>query len=169
MSIDKAQFNESIPLKAVVVETAKVSSYLHTLEPWLLNRARISNIADTGDLTTRLLLLNPSVLETMPNDLIKAIDDLKLVDHSLDLSYDTYNVFDILDQLLPTTLSRNLVTIGKCVYVNLSSDLLAYKEIIGQVVLEKMDATSVVAFIDREVEVLAGSSDLQVELTERDA
>jgi tRNA G37 N-methylase Trm5 len=100
---------------------------------------------------------------------MEAIADLELIDYELNLSYDSYSVIDVLNTVLPKKINPHMITIGSIVYVNLAEEHLEHMNVIGEVVADKREATSVIGLQNGEVVVLAGNSDLSTEFVEREA
>ena len=168
MSINKDRFKESLALRAVQVPTAEVPKYLSALQDFLLNRPRISNIVDNESIETRLLLLSETIKDQIPSELKEKVGPREIVQYQLDLSYDSYSAFDILDEVLPVSLPRNYSIVGNVCYISLPGELYNSKATVGEVLLDKLDAESIVTIRNGKVEVLAGKDDIKISMTERD-
>lgn len=194
-TLNKALFSKTVQLAAASVRDNKNLSRLRQA----LNKSgdilpldRISAIipdpdADLAAKGRRCLLLNPSILPKQPetwgpviSELVKK-DEVGLVPYELKLDYDYWTYRDVLSSLLPEELHDDIPsgfnTAGHVAHLNLRDQHLPYKQLIGQVLVEKNQHIKTVInktdnvgteseFRTFGYEVLAGEDDLNVELNE---
>ncbi|CAG9329134.1 TRM5 [Blepharisma stoltei] len=172
--LDKERFNSHLCVKAIKVSISQVSTYLLSLSSHLLNKPGVSNIDKCADPQSRLILLDESLsklsTEELPDSLTSKILDnsVEIIDHTLDLSYDSYSFQEILRQLLPNTLPilPNFETIGDLAYIRLIPDYSEHSRLIGEVILDKSGKKCVVGIFQDKAEVIAGSGDTKVNAAE---
>lgn len=146
-SLDKERFRRTVTVPCLTVQKEKLNDVLFYLKPFLFKQTKIQGVIpnSTSD-ETKLVLLNPK--------LVKSIDDLgekparKLEElgvkremdvREVELTYENLSTEDVLKELLPMTqeLVSSFSIIGHIAHLNLKEHLLPYKNLIGQVILEK--------------------------------
>jgi tRNA G37 N-methylase Trm5 len=153
-----------VPLDKVCTYLVLLSEY--TLVSSLLNRPGVSNIAQTDDIGSRLLLLSqtpPSTLQTRLEQEHLATEGFEL---QLDFeSFDFNSVFSRLFPVLP--LPQDLNVTAHIAAVRLLPVHSSYKALIGELLLMKTPARTAVGITGQNVEVLAGEPNLEVLVKER--
>lgn len=140
----------------------------------LLNKPGISNIDKFDDPKARLIFLDESLAklssEELPEELKKNIKDteVEIIDHTVNLTYDSYSFQEILRQILPSELGLvpNYEEISEIVYIRLPIVFAEHSKIIGEVILDKSGKKSVVGIFQDKAEIIAGNGDSKVEVTE---
>ncbi|KNE60303.1 hypothetical protein AMAG_05706 [Allomyces macrogynus ATCC 38327] len=152
--LDRAQFARHVPLVALRVPAAKANKAMKALDSHLLNWPRLRNLIDDpisppkGTPPTKLILLKADVTDPakVPTELpqvVKALSDLELsvetVTYTLELGYDYWSADEILKAVLPE--DAEVITafeaVGDVAHMNLRAHLLPYKNLIGQVIVDK--------------------------------
>lgn len=194
-TLNKALFSKTVNLAAASVrDNKKLSSLRQALSKSgdILPLDRISAIipdpdADLAAKGRRCLLLNPSISPKQPetwgpiiSELVRK-DEVGLVPYELKLEYDYWTYRDVLSSLMPEELHDDIPsgfnTAGHVAHLNLREHHLPYKQLIGQVLVEKnphirtvINKTDNVGtgseFRTFGYELLAGDDDLNVELNE---
>ncbi|KAG0187956.1 tRNA(m(1)G37)methyltransferase [Apophysomyces sp. BC1034] len=150
----------------------------------LLNQAQLRNVVPDPESTdTKLVLLRLGLREEdivqLPTESRQKIQEaLAVVTHTFEVTYDDWNIDQILHAVMPdgtAEIPSSYTQIGHIAHLNLKEELLPYKYLIGQVILDKnKKITSVVnkthaidsTFRNFQMEVLAGNSDTVAQLSE---
>ncbi|ROW14712.1 hypothetical protein VPNG_03767 [Cytospora leucostoma] len=194
-TLNKALFSMTVNLAAASVRDNKNLSKLRNnlaKSGDILPLERISAIipdpdADLAAKGRKCLLLNPRISSKQPetwgpviSELVKR-DEVGIVPYELKLGYDYWTYRDVLSSLMPEELHDDIPsgfnTAGHVAHLNLREHHLPYKQMIGQVLVEKNQHISTVInktdnvgteseFRTFGYEVLAGEDDLNVELSE---
>lgn len=139
---------------------------------------------------TKCILLRPELRDdgsqwswSATLDELKEANLIKVVPYDLQLDYDYWNYYDIITAILPESeddeIPQGFALVGHVAHLNLRDRYLPYKEIIGQVLLDKNpNVRTVINKIDDvgdeseyrtfKYEVLAGPDDMDVEIREAD-
>lgn len=162
---------------------------------YLLQKPRLTSIVQVpGDPSKRLILLKEDIkdrsLKQIPDELRTWIfeqDDTEVVDHSVSLNYDYFTANEVRlqcfckDKVLTRILPQGMEIpsafeqVGHLIHLNLRSELLPYKYVIGQVLLDKIPTCKTVVnkvgkidtvFRTFGMEVLAGEDNTVVTLKE---
>lgn len=189
----KEQFKKKLVLTAVRVPKQSTNQYMKLLSKHLFNQPRLRNVvADGSNPDSRLLLLEASVTEAdleslqmggdPPRTLSELItaEGLEITTAVLDVDYSYWPAHTVLQRLLPEGIEvpSSFETVGHIAHVNLREELLAYKHIIGQVILDKnprlQTVVNKVASIVNEfrvfpMEILAGQECTETEVRQHGA
>ena len=145
-TFDRSQFAESIDLVALRISARQCAPFTKQLAGHIFHRPRVKPIvADDDDLQRRRLLLSEAVrgldLAELPEELRAYIREqgAEPVAHTIHLGYEQLSAEQALRQLLPAGVEvpSSFEQVGHVAHVNLRDNLLPYKAIIGQVLLEK--------------------------------
>lgn len=193
--LDRSKFDSTLELVAIRLPAKLCTSFMNTLKPILFSRARMKRILNVvDDKEKRLLLLHPDVkldhfkgdLEATGNVTKEHIDFIatnggEAIRFDLKLGYDNMLVDEVLKAILPpgSEVPSSYEQAGHIAHVNIREDYLAYKSIIGQVILDKnypqiRTVVNKVGEISNEfrtfpMEVIAGQNELNVTLRETGA
>eukprot|EP00511_Aplanochytrium_stocchinoi_P000480 CAMPEP_0204838266 /NCGR_PEP_ID=MMETSP1346-20131115/30358_1 /ASSEMBLY_ACC=CAM_ASM_000771 /TAXON_ID=215587 /ORGANISM="Aplanochytrium stocchinoi, Strain GSBS06" /LENGTH=453 /DNA_ID=CAMNT_0051974183 /DNA_START=415 /DNA_END=1776 /DNA_ORIENTATION=- len=189
-TIDKDLFIKKITVIALQVQPKTCHKVLSLVKPYTIRKTGIRNIvADPGDETGkgRLVLLNEETIKTrddvescLPSDIVEAIkrEEIRVVEHEISLSYDNMSQESIMRKLLPVSIGEipsAFETVGHIAHFNLRDELLPYKHIIGQVILDKNAHIKTVVtklgnietkFRTFPMEVIAGKQEFDVRVKE---
>lgn len=184
-TLDRSKFTKVIRVPVLKIGEMSMSFVMVALKSYLLKIEKFKPIQpDEGDVKQKVIFLNPdqvSGFESFGEEVRKVLLDYDITDASLEyrpitLTYDSWKCHDIIAAILPAELKfSGFSVIGTIIHVNLKEQLSAYKDVIGQVLLEKMkNCKSVVRKVKRientfrnlEVEVLTGDSNLQTAVKE---
>ncbi|PSR92092.1 Met-10+ like-protein-domain-containing protein [Coniella lustricola] len=193
--LNKAAFNKTLNLAAATVRDNKNITRLRqtlTKSADALLLDRISTVVANPDPALaakggKALLLKPTISpakqETwgpVVSELVKQ-DEVSIVPYQLQLDYDYWSYRDVMTAQLPPELHDDIPagfnTAGHVAHLNLRDQHLPYKQLIGQVLVEKNpNIRTVINKVDNvgtesefrtfSYEVLAGPDDLNVELNE---
>ncbi|GJJ13231.1 hypothetical protein Clacol_007482 [Clathrus columnatus] len=143
-------FRKDIPLLAVRVSAPKAGIFLKTpvLKGFLLHIPKVKTVVhNESNPQERLVLLGTADQEKLSPDARTFIvqEGLEIVQYLLTLDYDYWTTDEILEAVLPENTSEGTPTsfataghLGLCVaHVNLKDEYLSFKNIIGQVILDK--------------------------------
>ena len=188
---DKSQFDRTIRLLALNAPAKLCSEYTKTYKQYLFDRPRVKRILDIpGDSSRRLLLLDEFLLKEKvvdaPCDTMLP-DDLKLFNsqhgvtveyHNLSIGYEHTPMDEVLKALLPSTITEipsAYEQAGTIAHLNLREEVLPYKYIIGQVIIDKVPTIKTVVnkigMIETEyrtfpMELIGGINDYSVTISE---
>mmetsp|Transcript_38788 Transcript_38788/g.51110 ORF Transcript_38788/g.51110 Transcript_38788/m.51110 type:complete len:442 (-) Transcript_38788:244-1569(-) len=186
-AFDKKLFQKKIEVLALKVNKRETEQYIKKLNPYLLSmptKRRVLNYPASPK-TSNLILFSPHVtcLESLPQasrDFLERME-YEFSSHLLSLGYNDLSVQEVLQELLPegVQVPSSFEAAGHICHLNLREQQLPFKEIIGQVILDKHPKTlrTVVNKVGKitsqfrtfEMEVIAGDSDMIVEVKEQDA
>lgn len=139
-------FRKDLPLLAVRIEAPKAGIFLNApvMKGLLLHVPKVKTIIhNPSNSQERLLLLGTAdegKLSPEAKEFI-AEEGLELIPHLLTLDYDYWTTDQILEAILSPSLSdgtpTSFATAGHLAHVNLKDEYIEYKNIIGQVILDK--------------------------------
>jgi len=162
-SIDKSQFEKTLPLIALKIPSKLCASYLEKFKDYLFQRPRCKRIHNIPqDNSHRLLLLSEQISEsdlrksTLPQDLVdfhfkncEQPDSVQL--YAYPISYEHISTEEVLQKVLLPQLAKDRPDVdldsieipssfeqaGHIAHMNLREDMMPYKYIIGQIILDK--------------------------------
>ncbi|CAH0515748.1 unnamed protein product [Peronospora belbahrii] len=192
--LDKTLFIKTLQVIGVRVEAKKTGHIVKKLHGHLLNLPRLRNVVpdpinpDPGkNSSSKLILLSTKVtnletLQPLHEDLVTFLrqESIAFVNHMIELDYTYFSVDQVLSECLPKGMDipSSFETVGHIAHLNLRDNQLPYKNIIGQVILDKnAQIRTVVNKIDNietkfrtfPMEVLAGENNMEVEVHESKA
>ncbi|KAJ3249392.1 tRNA(m(1)G37)methyltransferase [Chytriomyces hyalinus] len=175
-------FTRTLSLVALRVPAALCNRAMQTLPPHLLDIPRIRSVVqDPLSLTSKLVLLNHAISsDSVPQsvrDFAAEINADFVHDFPLNLEYDYWTADQILRSILPDELNvpSSFELIGHIAHMNLRKEYLPFKNIVGEVILDKNHYVRTVVnktdSIDHtfrffKMEVIAGEDDFLAELKE---
>ncbi|KAG8975454.1 tRNA(m(1)G37)methyltransferase, partial [Tulasnella sp. 427] len=187
--LDRSAFQRTLPVLAVRVPAAKTGEFkkANEVKRYLVELPNIRNVEpDPSEPSNRLVLLNQSE-DALPPDTRRYISEngLGVTNFDIKLNYDYWNSGDILQSVLPHELvvdgaPTSFTTTGHIAHLNLRDEYLPYKQLIGQIILDKNRAIRTVVnkintiddhdseFRVFKMEVIAGEPDFNVVLNESD-
>lgn len=180
--LDKKLFDKTISVPFVEVEVQQMESAINCLKPFLLKLKNFNPIEEKSEENKRIIILNPELISQF-DDIIKEntkskdvldlcqINELKFKD--IVITYDNYTHKEILDSVLSrdgesVDSVSSFSTIGHILHLNLREHNLPFKEVIGQVLLDKVPVAHMVVnklktidstYRNFEMEVLAKQSE----------
>ncbi|KAK3269525.1 hypothetical protein CYMTET_22037 [Cymbomonas tetramitiformis] len=187
--VDQKQFERTITIQALRVPKEKCQTYLKSLQGFVLDRPRLKCVVlDSlgSDANSRLILLKEQAagsgapLPAAVGDLC-AKDNLEVCEYELKLDYNYFTAEQVLKELLPkgTEVPGSFETVGHVAHLNLREELLGFKHLIGEVLLDKnlpriQTIVNKVGSIENtfrvpEFEVLAGKSSMVTEVKQHGA
>jgi len=195
-ALDKEQFDADVELVGVVVEAKGTTAFMKKLRESLLHRPKVKAVwgDPSGDASRRLVLLSEEVSAAATDeDLLAGLSQesvawvrgqatfVTAIRHTLKLGYDLLTADQVLRQLLPPSIEAvpsGFEVAGHVAHLNLRDELLPYKTLIAQVILDKhsnlrtvVNKTANIATKYRTfpMEILAGDPDMTVEQREHGA
>lgn len=189
----KQQFKEQLQLTAVRVPKQSTSQYMKLLSKHLFNKPRLRNVVEDSDSSdTRLLLLDETLKEAdlasrqlggePARTLAGFLQDegLSVTTATVDVDYSYWPAYAVLQRLLPAGMEvpSSFESVGHIAHLNLREELLPFKYIIGQVILDKnprlQTVVNKVASIENEfrvfpMELLAGKEGMETEVRQHGA
>nr|CAG4651111.1 EOG090X08TI [Simocephalus serrulatus]SVE94334.1 EOG090X08TI [Simocephalus serrulatus] len=185
-NLDRTKFVKNVCVPSVEVPNVNVGKSMQVFKKYLLKMEKLKPVVDVeGNNEKRKVLLDPILFENVEKLFEEHQQKLAELDvhksnfsnTELHLDYQNFRMDDILKAVLPegkegcTSYSR----IGHIVHLNLKEHLLPFKNLIGQVFVDKVVGVKTVvnksATIDStyrnfQMEVLAGESDFIAEVKE---
>uniref|UniRef100_A0A0K0FIH2 tRNA (guanine(37)-N1)-methyltransferase n=1 Tax=Strongyloides venezuelensis TaxID=75913 RepID=A0A0K0FIH2_STRVS len=143
--LDKEKFTKDIKLPTIEIPLTKVnriigSQYIRNCSIPTMNK--IKAIMDAEEKKTKLLVLSPGDLEE--DKILETIKHLSDVDttismKSFTLKYEDYDIKRLIKSILPESLEfSGYSQIGHIAHFNLREELLPYKYILAQMILDKV-------------------------------
>mmetsp|Transcript_20132 Transcript_20132/g.46469 ORF Transcript_20132/g.46469 Transcript_20132/m.46469 type:complete len:429 (-) Transcript_20132:218-1504(-) len=187
--LDRTLFSLSLQLVALRIPARKCSEFMTRLQGHIIQRPKVKPITrePAGEPNLRLLLLCEEVrdlqLGSLPEDLRAYVqgEGATPVFHRVELDYSYFTAEQVLRQLLPEGMEvpSAFEQVGHIAHVNLRAEHLPFKQMIGQVLLDKNSPRirTVVNKIDSisnefrvfPMEVLAGDSEFKTQVKENSA
>ena len=177
-SLDKSLFNKTISVPFVEVDVHQIQTAVKCLKPFLLKMKNFNPIETIDEENKKLIILNPELVSNLEELATKTdltdlqndcqIKELKFKD--IVLTYDNFNHKSILDAVLPVHEDSisSYSTIGHIIHLNLRDHNLPFKQLIGQVFIDKLSSCHLVVnksktiqneYRNFEMEVLAKRSE----------
>ncbi|XP_020245587.1 tRNA (guanine(37)-N1)-methyltransferase 2 isoform X2 [Asparagus officinalis] len=146
--LDESKFEVQLNLLALRIPRHLCTSVLRLLNNgYLLDKARIKPITeDSASEKKRLVILSEKIqnsdLSDIPQDVmdsLKKLCEIEVVPHTLTLGYSYWGADHILKQILPqgVEVPSSFETIGHIAHLNITGDLLPYKDVIAKVIYDK--------------------------------
>ncbi|CAJ1073579.1 tRNA (guanine(37)-N1)-methyltransferase [Xyrichtys novacula] len=185
-SLDKEVFTQTISVPALRVPTGVLNKVVKSLKKSTIQRPGIprvvQNAEDSGDF--RLVLLDPyrvkssdSFSEAEAEALRSFSVSEELQDFELKLTYDNLKSEEVLEAVLPQgqDVTTSFSRVGHIAHMNLRDHQLPYKNLIGQVIMDKtpgitcvVNKTNVIdsTYRNFKMEVLAGEENMVTKVRE---
>ncbi|XP_020111520.1 tRNA (guanine(37)-N1)-methyltransferase [Ananas comosus] len=182
--LDESKFEQKLQLWALRIPRELSSSVTRLLHGCLLDKPRIKPITEDPDCEkNRLAVLSERIqnpdLSEIPDeklDSLKKLCNFEAVPYSLTLGYSYWSADHILKKILPAGVEvpSSFETIGHIAHLNISDELLLYKDVIAKVIYDKnhpriQTVVNKVGTITNEFrvpkfEILAGKDDMVTEV-----
>jgi tRNA (guanine37-N1)-methyltransferase len=185
--VDKSVFKSTLNLCALRIHAKDTSKTLTLLrDEALFSRPRMKRVVEVpeGDVGQRLVLLSERIttVEDLPRyeELQTEVQVLGITTYALHLGYEHMSVEEVLRRLLPVGVEvpSSFEQIGHIAHLNLRDEMLPYKSVIGQVIIDKTPTIKTVInkigniqneFRTFPMEVLAGDPNFKVVIRESGA
>ncbi|XP_053331411.1 tRNA (guanine(37)-N1)-methyltransferase, partial [Spea bombifrons] len=183
--LDREAFNKTINVPAIKVRKEVINPLMKSLKPRLIQRPNMKRVVeDPADDVNKLVLLDPfkvtseESFEERDRLLFEKFDvGLRLTRYDLQLAYENFKCDEILRAVLPKgqDVTSGFSRVGHIAHMNLREHQLPYKNLIGQVILDKNPGiTSVVnktstidsTYRNFQMEVLAGEENMITKVKE---
>ncbi|GIX80200.1 hypothetical protein CDAR_610171 [Caerostris darwini] len=173
--LNRAAFSKEIHVPYVLVTPEKVKEVAKSLKPYFLKMPNLQPIQNEGK--EKKVLLHPQLVEKNPIELQKILNKLNLKSISktiVNLSYDNWTSDQIFKAVLPLDSTGNVSSysiIGHIIHLNLKPDLMDFKHLIGEVLLDKFSNIRTVVnkaqiieneFRNINIELLSGEPNFEV-------
>ncbi|KAJ2858331.1 tRNA(m(1)G37)methyltransferase [Coemansia erecta] len=184
--LDRAAFSLIIPVVALRVPTRKLGRIKSEIPSDILKIPKLRNVvSDSKSNNFKILLLDSSISSTdltgASEKLLNLVkkDNLEAVQHQVTLGYEHWSADEILKAVLPDTneAPTSYEQIGHIAHMNLRDQYLEYKNLIGQVILDKSPTVLTVVnkldtidntFRNFKMEILAGKDDFMAQVRENE-
>lgn len=143
-ALDRNVFKKEVKIPCLKISGSHVENVRPILKPFMLKMPKLKPI-NPGEET--VVLLNPNKVAVWADIEEKArekLTELGCTENSFDrvnieLNYDNWNADDILRAILPAgvEIARSFSKVGHIIHLNLRDHLLDFKQIIGEVLLDK--------------------------------
>ncbi|CAG8482574.1 5097_t:CDS:10 [Ambispora leptoticha] len=186
-NLQRELFRTKVELVGVRIAANTTAKFLKVLKDDLFHQPKMKNVAnDPESNDARIILLKPEIqsLEQIDDanisqesrDLINQ-EALGFVKHTVELDYGNWGADEILKAILPedSEVPSSFTQIGHIAHMNLRDEFLPWKEIIGQVILDKnpkiktvVNKTDIIDTTFRffNMEILAGINNMIAEVKE---
>ena len=185
--LDRSSFTQRIPCRALRVPCRKVASIVTNLRSSILKVSKVKPvITDQSSKEYRLILLGTHLkegLDGLDEQQSKSIQpmltsgEIAEVSSAYELDYARMTASEVFRQIIPNVKEHpaSFETAGHVAHINLRSELLPYKRLIGQVLLDKnvhittvVNKTSTIAseFRTFPMELIAGIDNTAVQVKE---
>ena len=189
-NVDRSLFARTLKLVGLLVPSKECGIITGKFKPFLFQRPRMKRVyisPSENESDKRIILLSEehkdtSIVSIKSQEFKTYLTEIgcKTVEYSLELTYDLLSTEEVLSQLLPTgtEIPSSFEQVGHIAHLNLRDSLLPYKNIIGQVILDKNQAIKTVVnkvgsieteFRTFPMEVIAGEDRFEVVVRESNA
>ncbi|XP_062222830.1 tRNA (guanine(37)-N1)-methyltransferase-like [Phragmites australis] len=183
--LDESKFEQRLELWALRIPREHASAVTRLLRSgYLLDKPRVKPVVEDPESDkNRLVVLSERIqkpdLSDMPEQVhnsLKQLCNVDVVPYTLTLGYSYWSADHILRQILPAGVEvpSSFETIGHIAHLNISDDLLVYKDVIAKVIYDKnypriQTLVNKVGTITNEFrvpkfEILAGKNDMVTEV-----
>ncbi|XP_065345375.1 tRNA (guanine(37)-N1)-methyltransferase [Cloeon dipterum] len=174
--LDRAAFTKSVTVPCLIIPANDMNKVRKTIKPYLLKLEKMSSVVNGSDSTFKKVLLSPDMIQTLCD--LKEADqetleklDAKFETTEIEVGYNNWRSEQILQAVLPEDEdgTKAFTVIGHILHLNLHEHLLPYKDLIGQVLLDKVNGVTTVVnksdpidntYRNFTMEVLAGEDNL---------
>ncbi|KAJ3641117.1 hypothetical protein Zmor_027636 [Zophobas morio] len=177
-TLNKSLFEKTVTLPCLVIKDVKISSVLPHVKKFLLKLDNFKPVRNISENEAHIYL-NPDLV-TRWSDLsadTPLLTESNLQMQTCTLTYDNFSLESVFRAVLPPQIegTSSFTKVGHIVHVNLREHLLPYKDLIGQVLYEKVPncrtVVNKVAIIDNtyrnfNMEVLQGDNDMLTSVKE---
>jgi len=183
--LDKSAFNKEIKVTTIVIPELNLTKTLRSLKPFFLKMKGIKAVQDCTEYPAfKRILLNPHLVPDV-SKLIEKSPELQGIPGVLDstseqritVTYDNWKWGDLIEAILPDDQDKfgGFTIVGRLVHVNLRDNLLPYKNIIGEIILDKVPNVRTVVnklvtidntYRNFQMEVIAGDGETIVKVKE---
>lgn len=183
--LDESKFEQRLELWALRIPRELASAVTRLLRSgYLLDKPRVKPVVEDpeGD-KNRLVILSERIqkpdlseMSQQALDSLKQLCNVEVVPYTLTLGYSYWSADHILKRILPAGVEvpSSFETIGHVAHLNISDDLLSYKDVIAKVIYDKnypriQTVVNKVGTITNEFrvpkfEILAGKNDMVTEI-----
>lgn len=183
--LNRSAFKRTITVPAFTVKKDIIHRFMKSLKNKVLRRPGLKRVVDyPKEEDKKLVLLDPckiSCRESLEKDELLLLEELdinpQIIKYDLELSYEHFKTEEILRAVLPEgqDVTSGFSRIGHIAHMNLREHQLPYKNLIGQVVMDKNPGvTSVVnktntidtTYRNFQMEILAGDNNMITKVRE---
>ncbi|KAG8449372.1 hypothetical protein GDO86_016138 [Hymenochirus boettgeri] len=183
--LNRKAFNKTIQVPVLKVKKEIINKLMKSLKHRLIQRPSLKRvIEDTKDDVNKLVILDPFKIKSVHSFeegdflLFKQFDiNPQVFQHELELTYENFKCEEILRAVLPEgqDVTSGFSRVGHIAHMNLRDHQLPYRNLIGQVILDKNPGiTSVVnktntidsTYRNFQMEVLAGEDNMITKVKE---
>lgn len=172
--LDRSLFNKTISVPFIQINGNQLENTLKCVKPFLIKLNNLNDFeTNTKDNNSNkiTIILNPELISTM-NDIIKdnvnnkqVLEEFcgvkELLFKEILITYDNFSYESIFDAIIPSD-KGSVSQIGNILCLELHEDVLPYKHILGEVLLDKEKSIQVIvnkltpiSYGNRQMEVLA--------------
>ncbi|KAI9479532.1 hypothetical protein BDB00DRAFT_858726 [Zychaea mexicana] len=179
--LNREAFKKSVSTLAMRVQAKRVGDLMKKLSSELLNQPRLRNVVNGSD-DTKLLLLRSDLrqedIPKLPEEIRTVIEQASVgfEQHTIDLDYSYWTADQLLHAVIPAEdAPASYTQIGHIAHMNLKEEFYPWKNLIGQVILDKnKNITTVVnktnnidtTFRFFQMEILAGEDNMIAQVKE---
>ncbi|KAM4014384.1 tRNA (guanine(37)-N(1))-methyltransferase isoform 2-T2 [Anomaloglossus baeobatrachus] len=185
VKLDREAFTKTIQLPVLHIRKEIIHKVMKTLKPKLLHRPQLKRIIDDPtDADNKKVILDPFMVTSEDSfddherEIFRQLDiSPQVLQVDLQLGYEHFKTDEILEAVLPKgqDVTTSFSRVGHIAHMNLRDHQLPYKNLIGQVLLDKNPGlTSVVnktntidsTYRNFQMEVLAGEDNMMTKTKE---
>ncbi|XP_069495025.1 tRNA (guanine(37)-N1)-methyltransferase [Ambystoma mexicanum] len=183
-TLDRSAFKRTITVPAVKVKKEVIHKLMKSLKSILIQRPGLKSMVDDMSDDKKLVLLDPdkiSSCESFGKSELAVLEELgitpEIIKYDLELPYEIFKTDEILRAVLPEgqDVTSGFSRIGHIAHMNLRDHQLPYKNLIGEVIMDKNSSiTSVVnktntidsTYRNFQMEILAGDNNMVTKVRE---
>lgn len=185
VNLDRDAFTKTIQVPALKIRKEIINKVMKTLKHKLIHRPQVKRIIDDPkDDTNKNVLLDPFIVtsedsfDERDHEIFKQLDISPQVSQVyLQLTYENFKTDEILEAVLPKgqDVTSGFSRVGHIAHMNLRDHQLPYKNLIGQVILDKnpgllsvVNKTNIIdsTYRNFQMEVLAGEENMMTKVKE---
>ena len=180
--LNKENFKKEIDVPALIVPIDILNNVIKLIKKFLLKIPNFNPVIDnSNDTISKILILNPNTFNT-PDEILSILgkysseNQLELLNKTIELNYENWSSNEVLKAVLPDDQQiTSFSHVGHILHLNLKDFNLPFKNLIGEVLLDKKTNCSLVVnkldsidntFRTFEMEVLAGKGEMVTTVSE---
>jgi tRNA (guanine37-N1)-methyltransferase len=147
VNLNKNDFTKVLDVVGVKVSAIYCNDILSKFKSHMFSRPKMKKVYEVkNEPDKRIILLSEQYsmdgfLSSIPSNLKQQLEDIQAVpvEYKVEITYDLLSADEVLTKLLPpnTEIPSSYEQVGHIAHINLRDNILPYKSVIGQVLLDK--------------------------------
>ncbi|KAK3093536.1 hypothetical protein FSP39_016977 [Pinctada imbricata] len=189
--LDRNAFRKDVHIAGIVIPQKNMQKVAKLLRHYHVQGRQIGKFFDLKEenplsLTHKIMLFDPSKvkkIDDLPDSLKEEMKELTIdletfCFYNIELQYKNWNYDEVLEAILPDSISEKVggfALVGHIAHLNLKEDLLPYKNLIGEVIIDKVPQVTTVVnkvgtidntYRNFQMEIIAGEDETMTSVKE---